>query len=297
MTAGTGDRSVPEARTPNIGRQLSPRWRSAPAAPNLDERQREFALALLDPERQLPPGLIGPDGRPGARRFNVYRNNVVAGLTAAVNEAFPAVVRIVGDEFFSAMARIYVAERPPRSPIMLHYGKGLPDFIGSFGPLQALPYLRDVARIEWAWVEAYHASEARPLKAEAFAAISPDHLPHLRVMFHPSLRLVRSQFPAPAIWRMNVADGVLAAVDLDAGGDDVLVVRPDAEVEVRSRPPGGAAFVQALSRRRSILEAMKDATTADDRFDLAASLAGLMGAHAIIGHDVATHLLPLARPA
>jgi hypothetical protein len=222
---------------------------------------------------------------------------VLAGLTAALKDAFPAVVRIVGDEFFSAMARIYVAERSPRSPIMLDYGKGLPDFIGSFGPLQALPYLRDVARIEWAWVKAYHAPEARSLKAEAFAAISPDHLPHLRVIFHPSLRVVRSRFPALAIWRMNIADGVLAAVDLDAGGDDVLIVRPDAEVEVRSLPPGGAAFVQALGRRRSILEAMKDAQTADDCFDLAANLAGLMGAHAIIGHDVATHPQPLARPA
>ncbi|MCP2936872.1 DNA-binding domain-containing protein, partial [Salmonella enterica subsp. enterica serovar Typhimurium] len=85
--------------------------------------------------------------------------------------------RIVGAEFFRAMARVYVRVQPPRSPIMLDYGAGLPDFIRSFEPAAVLPYLEDVARIERAWTEAYHAPEASPIDPSVFNAVAPDQLP------------------------------------------------------------------------------------------------------------------------
>src|SRR3546814_17860277 len=85
------------------------------------------------------------------------------------------------------------------------------------------------------------------------------------------------------IWRMNVGDGVPAPVDLNAGGEDVLIARPDAEVEVRALPQGGAAFVSALGDGRTVLAATKAAFATDNRFDLAANLAGLLQAQAIVG--------------
>ncbi len=162
----------------------------------LAERQRGFAAALLDPGLPMPDGLVGPDGEPGPKRFAVYRNNVVAGLTETLKDAFPAVHRIVGTDFFRAMARAYVLVEPPRSPIMLDYGAGFPDFIRQFDPAAGLPYLADVARIERAWTEAYHAPEASPIDPGVFMAIAPDQLPSVRLALHPSLRILRSQFPA-----------------------------------------------------------------------------------------------------
>ena len=180
----------------------------------LAERQRGFAAALLDPQLPTPAGLVGPDGEPSSRRFAVYRNNVVFGLIEALGAAFPAVHRIVGADFFLAMARAYVVREPPRSPIMLDYGAGFPDFIRLFEPAMALPYLADVARIERAWSEAYHASEASPINPSDFMTVTAGRLPAMRLMLHPSLRIVRSQFPALTIWQMNVASGVPAPVDL-----------------------------------------------------------------------------------
>lgn len=292
MIAGAGYRMMPDVRG-----EVSPQSANVTAVKHLNERQGDFAAAVLDPERQAPPGLVGPDGKPSTKRFNVYRNNVVASLTEALKNAFPAVARIVGDEFFAAMARIYVAEEPPTSPVMLDYGKGFPEFIGRFEPVEILPYLQDVAQIERTWVEAYHAPEARSLTPEEFAQISPDHLPGLRVRLHPSLRMVRSRFPSLTIWQMNVADGVPASVDLDAGGEDILILRPDAEVEARLLPPGGAEFIQALGEGHSVIEAMRDATAADCRFDLATSLSGLMSANAFVGYDETPHPLQTKRPA
>lgn len=256
------------------------------AVPRLAERQREFAAALLDPGLPAPPGLIGPDGEPSMRRFAVYRNNVVAGLVDALKAAFPAVCRIVGAEFFRAMARAYVVFDPPGSPILLHYGEGLPEFIDGFAPAATLPYLGDVARMERAWTQAYHAPEAPPLDPAALAAVAPERVPGIRLLFHPSVRLVRSRFPAMTIWRMNVAGGIPAPVDFGSGGEDALVARPLAEVEVRSLPEGGAAFVRALADGCSVLAATEAAIAADSRFDLTANLAGLIRSNALIGYGL-----------
>jgi hypothetical protein len=250
----------------------------------LAERQRDFAAALLDPGRPIPTGLVGPDGEPSPKRFAVYRNNVAVGLTEPLKAAFPAVHRIVGAHFFQAMARAYVMVEPPRSPILLDYGAGFPDFIRRFEPAKVLPYLTDVAQIERAWREAYHAPEAAPIDAAAFTAIAPDQLPAIHLVLHPSLRLVRLRFPALTIWQMNVADGVPAPVDLAAGGEDVLVVRPAADVEVRSIPKGSLDFIQALGDGASALAALEVALTADPRFDLSANLSDLLRAGALVGY-------------
>ncbi len=253
----------------------------------LAERQRGFAAAILDPARPMPDGLVGPDGEPGPKRFAVYRNNVVVGLTETLKDAFPAVHRIVGADFFRAMARAYVMVEPPRSPILLDYGAGFPDFIRQFEPAAVLPYLADVARIERAWTEAYHAPEASPIDPTAFMAIAPDQLPSARLMLHPSLRVVRSRFPALTIWQMNVADGVPAPVDLAADGEDVLVVRPSADVEVRSIPNGSLEFIQALADGKSVLAALEAALIANSHFDLSANLSDLMRAGAVVGYRAA----------
>ena len=258
----------------------------------LAERQRDFAASVLDPVLPMPDGLVGPDGEPDPKRFAVYRNNVVVSLIEALADAFPAVYRIVGADFFRAMARAYVLVQPPRSPIMHDYGAGFPDFIRSFEPAAGLPYLEDVARIERAWTEAYHAPEDSPIDPSAFSEISPDQLPAIQLALHPSLRLVRSQFPALTIWQMNVADAVPAVVDLAAGGEDALIVRPAADVEVRLIPQGSLEFIRALSDGKPVLAALREALTANSRFDLSANLSDLMRAGAITSYNLPAEASP-----
>jgi hypothetical protein len=247
--------------------------------PSLSEVQAGFAAALLDPAASVPSGVVGPDGEPAPRRFAVYRNNVVTGLVNAVAGTFPAVKRIVGEDFFRAMARAYVLAEPPVSPVLLDYGVTFPDFIATFPPADSLPYLPDVARIERRWREAYHAEDADPLPPAALAGIAESDLPSLTFAVHPSLRLVRSRYPALTVWRMNASDAPVAPVDFTVA-EDALIVRPDAEVEVRIVPPGGAAFVAALAEGRTLLSAAETAQAADERFDLAGNIAGLFAAGA-----------------
>lgn len=250
------------------------------------DRQADFARAILDPHTPIPPGLVGPDGQPSAKRFAVYRNNVVVGLIETLKAAYPVVRRLVGEEFFIAMARLYVMEQPPASPIMLDYGVGFSDFIAHFEPAGVLAYLPDVARLERAWVEAYHAPEASSLPASALAHVPPGDVPAVRLAFHPSVRVIRSVFPVVDIWQANVESGHSETIDLDAGGEDALVARPEAEVEIRRLPPGAALFIEALRAGLPIIEAMERALSVNPGFNLASALRGLIEAAVIVGYDV-----------
>ena len=248
---------------------------------SLADVQAEFAAALRDPAVALPAGLVGPDREPAPRRFAVYRNNVVVGFVNTLRSGYPVVERVVGADFFQAMARAYALTEPPSSPLLMDYGASFADFIAGFAPAAPLPYLPDVARIERAWREAYHAADAEPLTAADFAAIDPKEVARLALELHPSLKLLRSPYPAQTIWTMNAPDGEVRPVDLSQA-EDTLIVRPDAEVTVRRVPPGGAAFVAALGRRATLGEAAAEALAEDARFDIAGNLSGLIAAGAII---------------
>src|SRR5262249_26604143 len=134
----------------------------------------EFAAALLDPERATPALVAGPNGKAAAARYAVYRNNVTVSLINALAAVYPAVQRITGADFFRAMARLHVRATPPTSPLLFEYGRDFPDFIAQYEHARTMPWLADVARIERAWLDAYHAADAASLRAEALGALAPE---------------------------------------------------------------------------------------------------------------------------
>ena len=235
-----------------------------------------FAEALLGAEPTLPPGIVAHTGAVPARRFAVYRNNVMASLGAALAQRYPVIERLVGGEFFSAMARQFVMKHPPRSPLLAQYGEEFADFIAAFEPARELPYLADVARLEAARTRAYHAEDATPLGADGFAALDAEALGDLRLQLHPSAAILRSPFPIVTIWAMNSGELELQPIEIGEG-EDALVVRPHLDVEIRELPPGGAAFLQSLADGLPMRDAIGTALADHAGFDLTGSLAGLIG--------------------
>lgn len=253
-------------------------------AVRLADRQGNFSAAVINPGAEIPAGLFGPSRLPSRKRFAVYRNNVIVGLVEALRANFPATCRIVGEEFFWAMAREYVVAELPTSPVLFHYGGRFPDFIAQFEPAGTLPYLADVARIERACSEAYHAPEQQALDADALAGIPSYQISDLCLMLHPSLRIIRSQFPSLRIWRMNIGGGLPSPVDLESGGEDALVVRPNGDVDLHSLSPGVASFVNSLAEGKTLMTAMEAALNESDSFDLSSDLAALIAAGVFVGY-------------
>lgn len=243
-------------------------------------RQAAFAAALLDAARPCPPGLRAWNGSDPARRFGVHRNNVIVSLVTALGDTFPVVRRLVGDDFFDAMASLYVRAQPPASPVLAHYGQGFADWLAGFAPARALPYLPDMARLEHARVTAFHAADAEPLEREAIAArlSEPASLPGARLRLHPSCRVLRSAFDVPALWAAHQREGDWPAIDLERPGA-ALVLRDAAdEVLVIGLELPAAAFVAALLARAPLAQALQDAPGVD----LPATLALLLRHGAIV---------------
>src|SRR5258708_38830903 len=130
-----------------------------------------FSRALFDAQRETPASVTGPHGKAAVKRYNVYRNNVTVSLIAALAAIFPATQRITGVDFFRAMARFHVRATPPTSPLLFEYGRDFPDFIDSYEYAKPMLWLADVARIERAWRDDYHAAKADPLMPQALACI------------------------------------------------------------------------------------------------------------------------------
>ena len=243
------------------------------------DTQANFAAALRDADQPVPQGLASWNGPQPERRFGVYRNNVTAGLIGALASRFPATEKIVGEEFFAAMAMEFIRLHPPRSPLLLAYGDALADFAAGFEPARPLDYLPDVVRLEAARGRAYHAADAQPLDPAVLASLAPERVAELQFVPHPSLSIVRSAHPIITIWAMNSGEMPLAPIE-DWLCEDALVIRPEMTVEVHRLPAGGATFLEALAGGANLAAAVEAAMRESEAFDISANLAGALQAGA-----------------
>jgi hypothetical protein len=245
--------------------------------------QAAFAAAIMDSSLPPPPGVIECSGVRGREGFAVYRNNVLMGFIRALQERFPVTCRLVGEEFFRAMARAYVSEHPPHSPLLMHYGDDLPDFIDDFTPADEVPYLSDVARLEAARSEAYHASERRSLPAQVLASTPPEALLG-GLTLHPSTHILRSMYPVAEIWAAHQSSGaVTSPAHWDA--QDLLIVRPDSDVHVYRLGPGVYVFIKALLNRMCVQDAAEIALDGHPLFDAGKTMVDLFDMGAVIAVD------------
>jgi hypothetical protein len=238
--------------------------------------QHAWTSALLDGGLPVPAGLRAWNGSDAARRFAVHRNNVVASLVDALADTFPVVQELVGAEFFRAMAGVFVRAQPPRSPLLAQYGERFPAFVEGFAPARSLPYLADVARLEWARLSALHAADAAPLDANAAQAAmaAGESVAEWAFACHPALRLLHARHAAVSLWAAHQGEGDLAHVDPFAP-EAALIVRPHWEVSVVRCDPATVAFAHAL-QTGARFGAAASLAAAVPGFDLTASLCLLL---------------------
>ncbi len=234
-------------------------------------REAGFAAALVDPSLPVPSGVVSPRGDSDAKRFAVYRNNVHVGLVGVVVAKYPVCARLVGEAFFTAMARQYVAARKPTSPIMMHYASDFAEFVASYEAARPVPYLADVALLEQAWSVAYNARDEQPMRTEQLVEFVSEDLGEVRLEVHPAVTLVRSKHPIGSIWSAHHAEGV----PVRSGAEAVLVSRPAAEVMVTVVPPVDAAFCGELLGGATIASATAHALERHPDFDFGRALVGL----------------------
>ena len=258
---------------------------------------------LLDIQSAMRRGILGHGGRTVAAtlsdalvpadRLSIYRNTSRTALSNALRLNFPAVQRLVGDDFFAAAADTFITHEPPQTAWLDLYGEGFPEFLQSFEPAAALVYLPDVARLERAVNRAFHAVDAGPLEYSQLLDVEPSLRGRLCFAPHPSVSLVFSPYPVDAIWRAVLArdDTALAAIDLSATAVRLLVERYNGEIKITQMGERRWKFAEALFAGQSLSAALAVADDPDAPAWLAAHLtAGHFTDFALSNAEAAEHL-------
>jgi len=237
-----------------------------------------FAALVAGDPAAVPPEAAAFASQPA---FAVYRNTVARGLVDAIVANFPAVARLVGDEWMRAAANVFVRQAPPRDPTLAAYGEGFADFLVSFAPARDLPWLAEVACVDRAWTEAHVARDEPAVDPAAIASFSPERLAGFRLAPHAAARWRWSdEHPIHALWtRSRAGDDDLS--DVAWRGEGVLVTRPAGAVEARAIDRAGCAFLDACASGATLADAAGAALDADRNADLARLMASLVDAGAL----------------
>ena len=235
---------------------------------------------LPDLQAAFRAGTIGRDaaavaalangGMENGHRFGIYRNNIFQSLTGVLEAAFPTIRKLVGDENFAVLAHRFIAAHPPRRPQLYAYGGDFASFLAGFEPaVEELPFLPDLAQVEWAVNEAYFEADAEPLYSDHLAGLAPNRYGRLRLNLHPTVRLIASDWPVWDLW-----DADTLPEPWPEAAQSVLVRRPANTVDVVMLTPGDFAFVSAAAGGETLGQAAASGAGADTAFDLATCLAG-----------------------
>ncbi|MDK2126284.1 HvfC/BufC N-terminal domain-containing protein [Parachitinimonas caeni] len=239
----------------------------------LAELQRAFEAAVADPEADWQ-SLFGRT----CRGVVAYANNSLFNRAGALDDAYPVIRQMVGDEFFEALAREYARTTPSTSPDLNRYGGMLGDFLAGFAPVAHLPYLPDMARLEWAGHLAYYAEDRLVYDWSRLASIPPEQMARLRFRFLPDCALLYSPYPVASIWLAHHGG---EWPSLDQGAEWVWVQRQQGKVTVEAITPDRAAWLRGLMAGMPLELAIPAALDINPEFPLSAALAALMTAQAI----------------
>jgi hypothetical protein len=231
--------------------------------------ERAFAAALVarDVADADVSAFAGETARVRAR-FGLYRGNVQANAVKALANAYPVVAKLVGEEFMNGLARAFAAATPSSSGDLNEYGAGFVDFVAAFEPAADLPYLADVARLDWIVHRAHYAADAPPLDVAKIAALAPERAGDVVLVLHPACAVLESRWPLARLWQIHQHDYEAEfAVDWDEDGA-LLVERPRWRVRVRPLPAADAAFLRVCRDGAPIREALAAARASDPAFAL-----------------------------
>lgn len=261
----------------------------------LAELQDRFAAALDDETVGGTDAWVVEDGIAAERRISVYRNNSRIAQDQALAGIYPAVRALVGEAFFEQMADRYRMQYPSSSGDLRAHGGALADFLTDFQPAARLPYLSDVARLEWAWHECFHAAAEQSLDASGLAALAARPEAGMRLALVPASRLLASPYPVADIWAFALdPERQRQGLNLDVLDEAyLLIARPGPHVDVMEITAAQFCWLRCIVRGATPDSASEQVLSEDPDFDLAGNLATFVGLGVItlpreggIDHDI-----------
>ena len=251
--------------------------------PDLSTLQADFRATVLadtnaDGAEPKPPeallAAVNANGIPPERRLAIHRNHFATTLVDSLGGVFEATRALLGPEFFDAFAKRYVRAHPPSAPGLFEYGGAFPDALANTPGLADHGYVIDVARLEWAMHESFHAPAAPALQPTRLTALPADQIGDAILKAHPTVRLIQATFPVHALWR-GALDNAVDGAMLQGEPAHLILSRPNLDVELEPLAPAAYSFVSELFAGQSIDTAAGTAASAGattGEFDLGKTL-------------------------
>ena len=207
------------------------------------------------------------------KRLDIYRNTVFSNYRSALEAVYPAILSLVGADYFRQAAHRYVERYRSVSGDLHHYGENFPELLASLPGAEDLAYIPDVARLEWSIHAAFHAADHERLDLSRLQSIAPEDYAKLRFVLNPAARLIKSDFPIRRIWQVNLSDyHGDQHVDLSEGGESLLVMRRNFVMEVEALAAGDWVVLAAFSRQVGFAEALDAGVFIDPDLDVGSFL-------------------------
>jgi hypothetical protein len=243
----------------------------------LHELQRNVQSYLLGEHSEIVADIVDAPPLPAADRLAIYRNAYQVRLIDALNETYPVLHGLLGDEMWVALGENYVAQHPSCYRSIRWYGGELADFLTRSAPFSDEPILAEVALLEWTLAEVFDARDAESLSRAALSTIEPTRWSDLKFEFHPSLRRLEFYWNTAAVWKAMSHDETPPRPAREDAPVPWLLWRQDLQNYFRSLTVAESTALDAALSGSSfgeICEALSAVLSADEIPPAAASFLG-----------------------
>lgn len=236
---------------------------------SLHDLQNYFYDAMRKHESKNLVHNINANGLTTEQRLQIYRNNVFITLTNALHAVFPCVQKIVGKDFFIGTAKKYIQQHPSTSGDLREYGHKFAEFLQTFAPAQTLPYLPEVAQLEWAYHQAFHGKASDIFDLHTLTTIPPEQYEQIKFHLNPTAQLFTFQYPILQIYQLCQPESSdQETIDLTTGGEQILLIRNHLEITLEKLTPGEYALLTAFKLGNTFAQACKSALTTEKKFNI-----------------------------
>jgi hypothetical protein len=232
--------------------------------------QHAFLRAVLGGDASALRPFLAENASTGTE--SVYRNNIYRSAMGSLERAYPAVRKILGSSCFAELARSYFLLHPPRERTLVGYGLAFPDHLSAAPSSPSYAFIKDVARLDRAWLEAHMAPDEDCAIPDDLIALEEHALAATCLELHASALMVHLEWGVIDAWsdsRLRSQEPALLLRDIQKVSGAALLWRHNHEVRCIPLEDADWTFLQTLHQGQTLGTAAARALEEDEKFNLA----------------------------
>lgn len=199
-------------------------------SPSLKNVQRWMRAKIREGKTDSPPATEPVELNPqrshaGEDRLPVYAGGYRARTRESLAESFEAIANVIGDKQFGELSKAYAQNFPSHDYNLSLMGRHLPEFLIKYSLTEKLPFLPDLAILEWCVALAFHAKLNPPVDPSMLNKVSINEWDKARFSFQPSVFVVRSSWPIGDIWETRAKPREEIDIDIASRPQNLLIFR------------------------------------------------------------------------